>query len=46
MLTQTTGDLIVLGDQDDLDMAVSLCKTTAAKEKAEMGKMELWVQER
>ncbi|KAK5169740.1 uncharacterized protein LTR77_005718 [Saxophila tyrrhenica] len=40
------GDLVVLGDQDDLDMALSICKSAAAKEKADMGKMELWVQER
>ena len=46
LLMLTTGDLVVLGDQDDLDMAMSLCKSAAAKEKAEMGKMELWVQER
>lgn len=37
--------MIVLGDQDDLDMAISMCKSAAAKEKADMGKMELWIQE-
>lgn len=37
--------MIVLGDQDDLDMAISTCKGAAAREKADMGKMELWVQE-
>ena len=39
------GDLITLGDQDDLDMAMSTCRSMAAKEKAEMGKMEMWIQE-
>lgn len=39
------GDLVTLGDQDDLEMAVSACKAVAAKEKADMGKMELWLQE-
>lgn len=39
------GDLVMLGDQDDLDMAVGICKASAQKERAEMGKMELWIQE-
>ncbi|KAI9833661.1 MAG: hypothetical protein M1826_006752 [Phylliscum demangeonii] len=39
------GDVITLGDQDDLDMAVAACKANARREGAEMGKMELWVME-
>lgn len=38
-------DLITMGDDDDLEMAMGLCKAAAAKEKAEMGKMEIWIQE-
>ncbi|KAK3724117.1 hypothetical protein LTR37_001239 [Vermiconidia calcicola] len=40
-----TKDEEALGDQDDLDMAMSTCRSMAAKEKAEMGKMEMWIQE-
>ena len=40
-----TGDLVTMSDQDDLDMALATCKVTAAKERADMGKMEIWVQE-
>ena len=39
------GDLVVVGDQEDLDMAVSTAKAGAAKERADMGKMEIWVVE-
>ncbi|CAK3920482.1 Neutrophil cytosol factor 2 [Lecanosticta acicola] len=39
------GDLVTLGDQDDLDMAVGICKGVAAQARLDMGKMELWVQE-
>ena len=39
------GDLITVGDQDDLDMAFGMCKSAAAKEKSDMGKMEMWIQE-
>jgi hypothetical protein len=39
------GDLVTMSDQDDLDMAIANCKAAASKERAEMGKMELWVQE-
>ena len=39
------GDSITMGDQDDLDMAISMCRSAAAKERADMGKMEVWVQE-
>ncbi|RDL34993.1 Tetratricopeptide [Venustampulla echinocandica] len=39
------GDMITLGDQDDLDMVIMGVKSEAKKERLEMGKMELWVQE-
>lgn len=39
------GDMVTMGDQDDLDMAISTCKAAAAKGQADMGKMEMWVQE-
>ncbi|KXT05110.1 hypothetical protein AC578_7594 [Pseudocercospora eumusae] len=39
------GDLVTMADQDDLDMAVGMCKAAAAKDRADMGKMEMWVQE-
>ncbi|KAI9689804.1 MAG: hypothetical protein M1822_009686 [Bathelium mastoideum] len=35
------GDMITMGDQDDLDMAISVCRKQAQREKAEMGKMEV-----
>ncbi|KAK0960763.1 hypothetical protein LTR91_019582 [Friedmanniomyces endolithicus] len=39
------GDLVTLSDQEDLEMAVGICRVSAAKEWAEMGKMEVWMQE-
>ncbi|RMX75035.1 hypothetical protein D0869_11999 [Hortaea werneckii] len=39
------GDMVTMGDQDDLDMAMAACKAAAAQERAEMGKMEIWLQE-
>ena len=39
------GDSITMGDQDDWEMAVGICRVAAAKERLEMGKMEIWVQE-
>lgn len=35
------GDMITVGDQDDLDMAVMMCKEAAIKEGSEMGKLEV-----
>lgn len=35
------GDMITMGDQDDLEMLVSQARSVARKEKAEMGKMEV-----
>lgn len=39
------GDMVTVGDQDDLDLAVMACKESAGIERAEMGKMEIWVKE-
>lgn len=39
------GDMVTMGDQDDLDMAMGTCKVAAAKDMADMGKMEVWVHE-
>ncbi|OCK86244.1 NADPH oxidase regulator [Lepidopterella palustris CBS 459.81] len=38
-------DMITMADQDDLDMAIQNSKMAARREKAEMGKMEVWIQE-
>lgn len=35
------GDMITLGDQDDLDMVVMTCKSVARKTRQEIGKMEV-----
>jgi len=39
------GDMITMADQDDLDMAISMSKQEAKRERSEMGKMEVWIQE-
>jgi len=39
------GDMVTVGDQDDLDLAVMACKESAEIERAEMGKLEIWVKE-
>lgn len=39
------GDLVTMADQDDLDMAVGFSKSAAAKDRQDMGKMEMWLQE-
>lgn len=39
------GDMVTMGDEDDLEMLVMTAKEQAAKDGAEMGKMEVWVQE-
>lgn len=39
------GDMITLGDQDDLDLAVAGCREVAAVEKVDLGKMEVWVKD-
>jgi hypothetical protein len=35
------GDMITMGDQDDLDMAIMSVKSTARRERLDMGKMEV-----
>ncbi|KAI5212889.1 hypothetical protein AUEXF2481DRAFT_31139 [Aureobasidium subglaciale EXF-2481] len=39
------GDMVTMGDEDDLEMLVMTAKEQAGKDGAEMGKMEVWVQE-
>ncbi|GKT54164.1 NADPH oxidase regulator [Colletotrichum tofieldiae] len=39
------GDMITMGDQDDLDMAIMSVKSQARKARQDIGKMEIWVQE-
>ncbi|KXH28911.1 tetratricopeptide [Colletotrichum simmondsii] len=39
------GDMITMGDQDDLDMAIMSVKSQARKTRQDIGKMEIWVQE-
>ncbi|KAL2068102.1 hypothetical protein VTL71DRAFT_16200 [Oculimacula yallundae] len=39
------GDMITMGDQDDLDMVIISVKSHAKKERLDMGKMEVWIQE-
>jgi PB1 domain len=38
---QDDGDMITMGDQDDLDMLIESAKSAARKEKQDMGKMEV-----
>lgn len=39
------GDSITMADQEDWEMAVGVCRVAAGRERSEMGKMEVWVQE-
>lgn len=41
---QDDGDMITMGDQDDLDMLIESAKSTARNEKQDMGKMEVRVE--
>lgn len=38
---QDDGDMITMGDQDDLDMLIESAKSGARREKQDMGKMEV-----
>lgn len=38
-------DMITMSDQEDLQMAISSCSSEAKRERKEMGKMEVWVQQ-
>ncbi|OJD19036.1 hypothetical protein AJ78_00987 [Emergomyces pasteurianus Ep9510] len=42
---QDDGDMVTMGDQDDLDMLLSTAKQEARKDGLDMGKIEIWVQE-
>lgn len=37
------GDMITMGDQDDLDMLLNSVRSQAKRESSEMGKMEVWI---
>ncbi|KAJ4260572.1 hypothetical protein ACHAPJ_003375 [Fusarium lateritium] len=37
------GDMITMGDQDDLEMVIDSVKEEARKQRAETGKMEIWI---
>jgi hypothetical protein len=39
------GDMVTMGDEDDLEMLTSVAKEQASREGVEMGKIEVWVQE-
>lgn len=39
------GDMVTMGDEDDLEILTMAAKEQASKEGVEMGKMEVWVQE-
>ncbi|KAL8417652.1 hypothetical protein RB594_001344 [Gaeumannomyces avenae] len=38
-------DMITMGDQDDLDMAIMNAKSAARRERQDNGKMEVWIQD-
>ncbi|KAJ4174927.1 hypothetical protein NW754_005348 [Fusarium falciforme] len=37
------GDMITMGDQDDLEMAIDAVRDEAKKQRTETGKMEIWI---
>ncbi|KAH7308094.1 tetratricopeptide [Stachybotrys elegans] len=39
------GDMITMGDQDDLDMVIQTAKSMARRQRQEVGRMEIWIQE-
>ncbi|KAE8365192.1 hypothetical protein BDV27DRAFT_127260 [Aspergillus caelatus] len=43
---QDEGDMITMVDQEDLDLLFSSARESAIREGSEMGKMEIWVEER
>lgn len=43
---QDDGDMITMVDQEDLDLLFSAARETAMREGSEMGKLEIWVEER
>ncbi|RMZ84972.1 hypothetical protein DV738_g416, partial [Chaetothyriales sp. CBS 135597] len=38
-----SGDMITMGDQDDLDVCLHTVRLAARNERSEMGKMEVWI---
>ncbi|EEQ92025.1 NADPH oxidase regulator NoxR [Blastomyces dermatitidis ER-3] len=42
---QDDGDMVTMGDQDDLDMLLSTSRQEARREGLDMGKIEIWAQE-
>jgi tetratricopeptide (TPR) repeat protein len=38
-----SGDMITMGDQDDLEMLMGAVRGVAKRERSEMGKMEVWI---
>ncbi|ORY69565.1 tetratricopeptide [Pseudomassariella vexata] len=40
-----SSDMITMGDQDDLDMVMMTVKSMARKQRQDIGKMEIWIQE-
>ncbi|KAJ5215898.1 uncharacterized protein N7498_002305 [Penicillium cinerascens] len=46
MRVQDDGDMITMVDQEDLDLLLSSAREVARREGSEMGKMEVWVEER
>ncbi|GAB7351433.1 hypothetical protein MBLNU459_g2099t1 [Dothideomycetes sp. NU459] len=40
-LRDEEGDMVMVGDQEDLEMAISTTKSTARRERAEVGKLEV-----
>ncbi|PKY02879.1 PB1 domain protein [Aspergillus campestris IBT 28561] len=43
---QDEGDMITMVDQEDLDLLIGASREMARREGSEMGKMEIWVEER
>ena len=37
------GDMITMGDQDDLEMLLGAVRSLARRERSEMGKMQVWI---
>ena len=42
-IKEEDGDMITMGDQDDLDVCMHTVKGQARKERSDMGKMEVWI---
>ncbi|KAJ5247700.1 hypothetical protein N7468_002683 [Penicillium chermesinum] len=45
MRVQDDGDMITMVDQEDLDLLLTSARDVARRERSEMGKMEIWVEE-